>query len=171
MADFRPAFDKTMLAEGGYKLHTIVGDTGGMTYAGISRKWWPQWKGWTLIDKDDLESNILEQLVQSFYQTEYWTPICGEQIESQPVAESLYDFAVNAGLGTCIKLAQICVGVLPDGDMGPKTMHAINSHGHSLFDLQFTVAKVARYAAICNGDSSQKKFLLGWLNRLLEAGR
>ena len=41
MADFEQAFSKTMGAEGGYKLTDIKGDKGGQTYAGISRRFHP----------------------------------------------------------------------------------------------------------------------------------
>jgi hypothetical protein len=34
--------------------------------------------------------------------------------------------------------------------------------------MKFAIAKVARYASICNNDRSQNKFLLGWINRTLE---
>ena len=38
MADFEKAFNKTMMNEGGFMLHDVEGDRGGMTFAGISRK-------------------------------------------------------------------------------------------------------------------------------------
>lgn len=37
MADFEPAFQRTLKAEGGFRLTNIKGDRGGQTYAGISR--------------------------------------------------------------------------------------------------------------------------------------
>ncbi len=45
MADFIPCFEQTLTLEGGYKLHTVKGDRGGMTYAGISRVHHPNWPG------------------------------------------------------------------------------------------------------------------------------
>nr|VFJ68710.1 MAG: Glycosyl hydrolase 108 [Candidatus Kentron sp. DK] len=44
MADFGQAFEKTMRNEGGFQLHTVRGDPGGMTYAGISRRHHPDWE-------------------------------------------------------------------------------------------------------------------------------
>ena len=46
MAQFEPAFEQMMQDEGGYVLHEVPGDTGGMTYAGIARNKNPQWPGW-----------------------------------------------------------------------------------------------------------------------------
>lgn len=37
MADFNPAFEAMIKDEGGYVLHNVEGDRGGMTYAGIAR--------------------------------------------------------------------------------------------------------------------------------------
>ena len=34
MAQFEPAFEQMIRDEGGYVLHEVPGDTGGMTYAG-----------------------------------------------------------------------------------------------------------------------------------------
>ena len=46
MADFSKALKALMRAEGGYKLHKIRGDRGGLTYAGISQRSWKDWEGW-----------------------------------------------------------------------------------------------------------------------------
>jgi hypothetical protein len=43
----------------------------------------------------------------------------------------------------------------------------VNGVDEQEFLSEFTLAKVARYAAICNRDRSQAKFLLGWINRSL----
>ena len=41
--------DKVLESEGGYQLTTLVGDSGGQTYAGIARNPNPHWEGWKLI--------------------------------------------------------------------------------------------------------------------------
>ena len=46
MSDFNIAFEKTLLAEGGYKLTDVANDKGGQTYAGITRRDHPAWQGW-----------------------------------------------------------------------------------------------------------------------------
>jgi hypothetical protein len=43
----------------------------------------------------------------------------------------------------------------------------VNGVDEKEFLTEFTLAKVARYAAICNRDRAQGKFLLGWINRCL----
>lgn len=54
-------------------------------------------------------------MVRGFYRSNFWTPLRLEEVQSQDVARTLFDFAVNAGTGTAAKLAQIVVGTTPDG--------------------------------------------------------
>jgi len=167
MATFKTAFDKMIKNEGGYKLHSVDGDRGGQTYAGIARNYNPNWLGWSLIDNQRMDRPELTVLVSNFYQENYWNKVRGCEIESQHVAESLFDFAVNAGTKTASKLAQIAVGAAPDGVIGPQTLESINAVDEELFILKYALAKVARYAEICNRDRGQSKFLLGWTNRTI----
>lgn len=163
MSDFAPAFERVILNEGGYKLTTVPGDRGGQTYAGITRRSFPHWRGWAAIDAGAIPE---AQLVRELYQTSFWDKLrCGEM--SQRTAECLFDFAVNAGDRTAAKLAQLVVGATPDGVIGPITVARINTTSPEIFVAQFTLAKLARYRDICMKDRSQSKFLLGWVDRAL----
>ena len=165
MADFLPAFERMIVNEGGYKLHTVAGDRGGMTYAGIARNSWPQWAGWQVIDAGGTPD---AQMVRDFYRVNFWNPLGLAEVQSQDVARTLFDFGVNAGTGTAAKLAQVVVGVTPDGRVGPKTLAAINMTDPEVFLPRYALAKLARYRDIVTRDRSQQRFLLGWINRLLK---
>ena len=165
MADFLPAYEKMIVAEGGYKLTDIANDKGGQTYAGISRKFHPDWQGWKAVDIGQIPAT---DLVRGFYRENFWEVVRGDSIMRQDIAESLFSFAVNAGQGTAIKLAQIVVGVTPDGAIGPKTLMAINGIDTDYFRAAFALAKITRYRDIVQRDRSQIKFLLGWINRTLK---
>jgi lysozyme family protein len=164
MADYLPAYERMIINEGGYRLHTVKHDRGGMTYAGIARKRWPDWPGWPMLDDGD---DPPADMVRDFYQQTFWHPIKAHAITSQAIAQTLFDFAVNAGQRTAIILAQTVAGTTPDGQIGPKTLAAINAADEALFVARFALAKIARYAAIVTKDRSQAKFLLGWCNRTL----
>lgn len=166
MADFETAYEKTLRAEGGYRLTDVKGDKGGQTYAGIARNMHPRWPGWVHVDRGDVPPS---SLVREFYRLNFWQAVQGDEIASQEAAESLYDFAVNAGARTAVKLAQVALGVTPDGALGPRTLAALNAIPGPAFVTKYAIAKVARYAEICNRDRTQSKFLLGWINRTLEA--
>lgn len=168
MAEFESAFEKTIQNEGGYALSSVKGDRGGQTYAGIARNFHPAWPGWRYVDNGTTSDIELTALVEQFYREGFWDRINGEVIKDQSMAASIYDFAVNAGPVIAIKLAQMVVGVTPDGVVGPLTSSALNESSPNVFKLQYALAKVARYATICRKDPVQKKFLLGWINRTLE---
>jgi lysozyme family protein len=165
MADFLPAFEKMIIAEGGYKLTNIPGDMGGQTYAGISRRFHPDWAGWPFIDRGEIPPS---DLVRGFYRVKFWEVVRGASIVRQDIAESLFSFAVNAGQGTAIKLAQIVAGVTPDGSVGPKTLLAINEMNVDYFRSAYALAKITRYRDIVQRDRTQIKFLMGWINRTLK---
>lgn len=168
MADFAPAFERVLLAEGGYQLTNNTNDRGQQTYAGISRRSNPTWTGWAYIDQGQTPPSAL---VRERYRAAYWDPLRLDALTSQAVAESIYGCAVNSGVKVAAKLAQVAIGTTPDGDVGPKTIAALNGMSDpSLFLARFTVAKIARYRDIVTKDKTQRQWLLGWINRALAEG-
>lgn len=161
MADFLPAVEQCIKLEGGYKLHNVAGDRGGSTFAGISRKHWPNWTGWMEIDAGRQPDAAQ---VRAFYFAEFWTKHRLDLVRDQDLAECIFLAAVNGG-GAAIKVLQVALGCTPDGVVGPKTMIAINAADPKHLMLTFTLGKIARYRDICMKDRSQVKFLLGWINR------
>lgn len=132
MANFQAAYDKTSKNEGGYA--NVSGDTGGETYAGISRKWFPNWRGWPIVDaakplkwNQKIKNDKLAQLVRDFYKKEFWDRVGGDQIEDQLTAERLYDFGVNAGQGVSLKQIQAVLGIAQTGRLDAATIEAINN--------------------------------------------
>lgn len=164
MADFAPAFEKTLLAEGGYKLTTVADDKGGQTYAGITRRSNPLWKGWAWIDAGKTPES---QAVRELYRAQYWDRVRGDELP-QKIAESLFDSAVNMGVTTAVKLAQLVAGTTPDGVIGEVTIKALSATAPEVFVAQYALAKIARYRDIVMRDRTQVKFLLGWINRALK---
>jgi lysozyme family protein len=167
MATFTPAYEKMILNEGGYVLHSVAGDRGGQTYGGIARNFHPSWKGWAVIDQGGMDSPELAQMVRSFYKINYWDRIKGDDLDYQGVAEAIFDFAVNAGSKTASKLAQLVVEATPDGIIGDQTLSKLNQTDEEQFVVKYALAKIARYAEICRRNPGQKKFLFGWINRTL----
>lgn len=178
MANFESCFEKVIKLEGGYKLHTVKGDRGGMTYAGIARNFWPNWEGWNKIDSNQIDSE-LTGMVKKFYKKNFWDVFRGDDILFEKVAFIIYDFAVNAGIKTSIRLTQRIIGATPDGIFGPKTFGLLNAFiedekDERIFITTFSLLKVFRYKDICLNDKrryndkleSNLKFLCGWINRV-----
>lgn len=164
MADFEPAYEGMVRNEGGYVLHNVAGDRGGMTYAGIARNMNPQWAGWPVIDSG---SEPPADMVRAFYRANFWNPISGDELQHQSTAQTIFDFHVNTGRPARV-LAQIVAGVTPDGSFGPRTVQALNAYDPDKFVMAYAIAKIARYRDIVTRDRTQAKFLLGWINRTLE---
>ena len=126
MASYEQALSKILHNEGGY-INDPDDISGGETYKGVSRENWSKWQGWTNIDLLKLQPGFpanlerdqeLQSLVFDFYETNFWNRIKGDQIKEQEIADSIFDFAINAGVGTSASLAQLVVGVKPDGVIG-----------------------------------------------------
>ena len=178
MAEFEPCFNKVIILEGGYQLHEVPGDRGGMTYAGVARNFWPQWPGWLKIDAGQMDGE-LTALVSAFYKENFWDRVRGDDIGAQGVAYHIFAFAVNAGLKTAVRMTQRIIGATPDGIFGNKTFDFLNASiqdekDERIFIVTFSLFKVFRYKDICMNDSrrgndhlvSNQKFLCGWINRV-----
>lgn len=160
---FETAYEATIRREGGYVLHQVKGDRGGMTYAGIARNAHPDWIGWNDLDRGEEPAAAV---VRGLYRVRYWDKVSGDDLP-EIVAGVVFDCAVNMGVKNAVKLAQIVVGVTPDGVIGPKTLAAIQTHDTHLFMAKYTLVRIARYVGIVERDRAQGKFLLGWLRRVL----
>jgi lysozyme family protein len=160
MADFDKAIIKTLEHEGGATYTNDPDDPGGETKYGISKRAHP-----TVDIK-----NLTEAEAKAIYKRDYWNPIRGDDINSQLVAENIFDTAVNMGNRTASRLAQMALEIEPvDGIIGPQTLGVINKANEEIFILKYTIAKIARYAHICNRRAESRKYLLGWINRTLGA--
>lgn len=163
MSNFEQAYETMIRNEGGYVLHNVASDHGGVTYAGIARNMNPQWDGWPFIDRGE---QVPAQLVRNFYKANFWDMICGNELEHQVIAQTIFDFHVNAGRPARV-LAQLVVGATPDGTFGSRTVQALNAFDPDKFVMAYALAKIARYRDIVTRDRTQQKFLLGWINRTL----
>lgn len=176
MADFEKAFQQTMKAEGGYV--NDPDDPGGETYKGIARRMNPKWEGWVTLDRlkrlgsnfpRNLDSDmVLQKQVSVFYKRGYWDRVRGDELVNQEMAESIFDFGVNAGPVTSIRLAQMVVGVEADGLLGDETLKKINNELPRTFLAVFALNKIGRYIKICEDRPTSRKYFYGWIKRTLE---
>ena len=188
MADLKIAEAKTLKWEGGYC--NIPGDKGGETIFGIARNMHPDLKLWKDVDNykeglkpfDKSKYKELETLCKgngqfmesfySFYKTNFWDKIKGDEINSQAVANALYDFAVNSGVKTAVKKIQQALqtfalhkNLTADGIMGPKTLEAINEQDERDICNKLCDKRSEFFNEIAK-KGQNAKFLKGWLNRV-----
>jgi len=174
MASFDTAYTKYIKpAEGGYA--NVTGDKGGETYAGIARNYWGSWSGWPKIDAKKSQysggviprNTIFKDLgadTTAFYR-QWWDRKYYGQINSQDVANLLFDYDINSG-ATAIKAIQNLVGVTADGAMGPNTIAAINKADATKLYNNLLAQRKANFERIVANDPSQQKFWNGWMSRL-----
>ena len=150
---------------------------GGETYKGIARNKNLNWKGWKIIDAEKKKADFPQSLnnstnlsseIEEFYKINYWDKIKGDQIEDESVAFSIFDFAVNAGVKTSIKLAQKVVKTKEDGVIGKISLKAINEMLPEEFLADFTLGKIVRYIRIVEAKPTTRKFFYGWIKRTME---
>ncbi|MDD4426954.1 MAG: glycosyl hydrolase 108 family protein [Paludibacter sp.] len=175
MANFNISLHKTLIHEGGYS--NDPDDRGGETYKGISLNAHKNWKGWDIIHKykikpgfpKNLEADIeLQKEIEYLYRVNYWNPINGNSIMTQSIANSIFDFGVNAGVKTSIRMVQSVLGTEVDGIFGTKTLVKLNSTEPKYFHAAFTVKKITYYISIIKKRPVNKKFLYGWIIRTLQ---
>lgn len=175
MAKFKTAFQKMLAHEGGYV--NDPNDQGGETYKGISRNAHKNWSGWEMIDMYKSKSGFptilykdveLQTEIEQFYRTNFWSPLNADHISNQAVADSIFDFSVNAGIITSVRLTQSIVGVKADGIIGEHTLRKLNSLDFGYFLPAFTIAKISHYIAIIIKRPANKKYFYGWVIRALK---
>jgi len=127
------------------KLTNIKGDPGEETFAGISRKKWPDWEGWPSVNRcvratrrPEEDPDILVK-VRSFYYSNFWIRLQCHRIlgaGAPDVAGELFEAAVNCGPGRGAMFLQTALNRLNsgaalypdikvDGAVGPKTLGAL----------------------------------------------
>jgi lysozyme family protein len=108
-----------LAAEGGFV--NDPRDPGGATNHGITYRTLAEWRG-APVTVDDVRTLTTAE-AGAIYQAHYWTPL---RCDALPRGVDLmaFDFGVNAGVTRSARLLQACVGLLPDGMVGPATIRA-----------------------------------------------
>jgi lysozyme family protein len=182
MANFQLAYAITMGNEGGYANNP--NDSGGETWKGVARNYWPNWGGWPIVDQikatnpanlnQALAANAsLNTMVDQFYLQNFWNPIGLPTINSQQIANQLFDTAVNMGTGIACRFLQQGVNVLVpntltvDGAVGPLTIQAANNQNNQALYNAICNLRRQRYESIIAANPSQAIFRNSWFSRIL----
>ena len=149
--------------EGGYVDHPR--DPGGATNMGITHKTLAAHRGHS-VTKQDVR-NLSRNEAGHIYRKNYWNKVNGDNVDdiSPAIAYVLMDCAVNRGTSRAAKTLQKCLGVKVDGDIGNKTITALERclNRHSLL-AKFLARRMFNYG---NLTSLFRTFGLGWARRLM----
>ncbi len=157
MSTFEAAIEHVLAQEGGYS--TDWRDRGGETKWGISKAAFPF---------EDIP-NLTKERASWLYRQNYWGELW-ETITSQAIATYLFDTAVNMGRQPAERLLQQAVNemggsVTVDGQVGPKTIAAINAGEATAILKEYRVQRLLRYLDLIVATPTQRAFAHGWFRR------
>ena len=108
----------------------------------------------------DIKSLSLQQ-AKKIYKRDWWDKINADQIDSALVFQ-VWDFAINAGMGTAKRKLQKAVGVAEDGMIGKQTIQAINNTELNDVLMKFNAERLKYYTSL----STWPRYGKGWTLRV-----
>lgn len=116
--NFDQAFDILIGHEGGYSNHPS--DPGGETMWGVTR--------WVALQEgyQGQMRQLPRETAKGIYRRRYWDAVKADQLP-EALRYTVFDAAVNSGVGQAIRWLQRAVGVGEDGLLGPMTLAAANA--------------------------------------------
>ena len=158
---FQTCLAFVLAREGGFVCNPA--DSGGATNKGITTAVYDAYRTAQGLYLRGV-SNIADSEVADIYKSEYWDAVHGDQLPAG-VDLAAFDLAVNAGDRRSEMILQQAVGVVVDGNVGPKTLAAVAAAdpvalANRMLDLRNTF-----YRQLCIAQPKDAVFLDGWLNR------
>lgn len=153
MSDFKTAILLTLVHEGGYVDNPD--DPGGETNMGISKRQFP-----------DLDiKNLTQDQAIGIYREGYWKELYS-QIDSQIIANKLFDLGVLFGVGTAVGILQLTLGITVDHAFGPNTLQAVNDADETSLLASYKANLMTHIFNIATANPAERQFLKGWSNRI-----
>jgi len=181
--NFEQAIEKTLGHEGGFADNP--NDRGGMTFMGISRRWFPDEPLWAKIDALLAEgrdpNEAIEELrpdVVDFYRREFWDKYGCETLP-ESIRHRHFDFTINGGAVSSVKVVQALGNVFcqealggqidEDGLTGPATRRAIAAlaalpdNMQAVLPIAYRSLQGVHFLNLYKEDRTQVEFIRGWL--------
>ena len=167
---FERAFEYLMRNEGLYIDHP--NDHGGPTKYGITQSTLSRYRTKPVSVKD--VQDLSREEARMIYYRWYWMPLDCMFIKSLPIAVALFDMGVLFGIYQSACAAQTALNILNgenaplkiDGQIGPKTLAALNSADTNQFLKHFALRFKSRIADIIEAKPNQMAFKKGWESRV-----
>ena len=120
--NYAESLQAVLVHEGGFVNNPK--DPGGMTNLGCTKAVWEEYVGHP-VDEKAMRA-LTPSDVAPLYKRKYWDKVFGDDLPAG-VDYVVFDAAINSGAGRAAKWLQACVGVEPDGGIGPKTLAAVQA--------------------------------------------
>ena len=150
---FDQAFQQLLGHEGGYSDNKA--DPGGATMWGVTERV-ARAHGYTGHMRD-----LPVALAKQIYRASYWDAVRADELPA-PVRYSVFDAAVNSGVGQSVKWLQRALGVSDDGAIGPKTLAAAQAADGQVLKAKMLGARLQFMTDLATWPS----FGRGWARRV-----
>jgi lysozyme family protein len=166
MADANTAIYITLQNEGGFQAdrNDRANWTGGQVGVGelVGTKY-----GITALDMPGADiMSITQEQATEYYLDHYWKPLYS-QINSQAIANKLFDLGVLFGVGEAVKCLQLALKLTQvDGIFGPNTLQAANEVDPAQLLASFKVQMAKRAMGVAQENPADAAFMVGWLRRI-----
>jgi lysozyme family protein len=122
--------------------------------------------GITALDMPGVDiSGITPDQAVAYYTEHYWKPLYS-QIDSQQIANKLFDLGVLFGVGTAVKNLQAALNLDMDGLFGPATLAATNSAQPDKLLEQFKNEMISHARAIGAANPNDAPDVDDWVRRI-----
>ncbi len=184
MADFNKAMAYILPIEGGFV--NDPSDPGGATKYGISLRFLKsvgEFEGFNGDKDKDGDIDVDDILLLStsdaslIYKKEFWNLFRYDQINDDNIANKVMDFSINIGPHHAHKIIQRALNLLPpkpgttkeylqvDGNLGPRTMAAINNARPDRLMLTIQAVLAVYYVNITESNHVFEKYICGWISK------
>jgi lysozyme family protein len=140
-------------------------DRGGATKFGITAATLGAWRGYGHAALVEEVRQLSVHEAREIYRQQYIVKPGFAAIDDDGLRAQLVDDAVLSGPRAAITTLQIALGVKPDGILGPVTVAAANQATVASLRTKLVVGRALRLARIVQRDSTQSRFIVGWLQR------
>ncbi|MFW2373814.1 MAG: glycoside hydrolase family 108 protein [Gammaproteobacteria bacterium] len=172
MANFDTFFPIMLKHEGGFVNDPV--DPGGATNKGVTMGTFKNCAMKYLGIEPSLENlkALTDEQAAKIYKPLYWDKVHGDDIESQELANIVFDFQVNAGANASKLLQRVLneLGASPsldvDGIIGRGSLAALNGMDQAEVYRRYKQGRIEYYENLVAKRPALGKFLRGWLNRV-----
>lgn len=110
----------------------------------------------------DIKNLTLDQ-AKAIYKRDWWDKLNADSLDAAIVFQ-VWDFAINAGMGTAKRKLQKSVGMAEDGIIGPLTLKAIQKSDLNDILMKFNAERLKHYTSL----STWSRYGKGWTLRVAQ---
>lgn len=164
--------ERTIRSEGGYQCDPA--DTGNRNAYGVlvGTNWGitpdTYTRFYNRIPSAEDMAGLTQNEAKEIYRLFYLQPFDG--VTDGDLKQELVDFGINCGVPTAIRSLQQAVGAKADGVIGPETLRKLAAAQRDRVDTDLTRLRIERSVDAILAVPAKRKYLTGWLRRILDVG-